>query len=149
MARPKRRLIPYPTDHLLAVFDAEAEGSRAVETLAAAGFDRGDLALLVGEAGSGAMARLGSRAATWTRALRLVQFLTMDQLPDLFLYEAALADGRTIVAVHVRERAQMLAARDILRGGGAHFVNYFGRVATEEFARWRGPELELPALLRR
>jgi hypothetical protein len=32
---------------------------------------------------------------------------------------------------------------------GAHFVNYFGRFATEEYARWRGPEPAVPDFLRR
>jgi hypothetical protein len=37
----------------------------------------------------------------------------------------------------------------VLIGLGAHFVNYFGRFATEEIARWRGPEPQLPDYLRR
>jgi hypothetical protein len=32
---------------------------------------------------------------------------------------------------------------------GAHFVNYFGRFATDEIARWRGTEPKVPDHLRR
>jgi hypothetical protein len=73
----------------------------------------------------------------------------MDQMPDLVLYEAALADGRPVVAVHARERTAVLAARSVVVGAGGHFVNHFGRTSTEEFDPWRGPELELPELMRR
>jgi hypothetical protein len=32
---------------------------------------------------------------------------------------------------------------------GAHFMNHVGRVATEEFDRWRAQEPDLPDYLRR
>jgi hypothetical protein len=32
---------------------------------------------------------------------------------------------------------------------GAHFMNHFGRFATEEFERWQGPEPKVPDYLRR
>ena len=62
---------------------------------------------------------------------------------------AALKDGRVVVAVHARSRRRLLLARDILERHGAHFLNFFGRYSTEEFSRWRGPELPLPDYLRR
>ena len=40
-------------------------------------------------------------------------------------------------------------ARRALAGAGAHFMNFFGRFATEDVAPWRGPELPLPPYLRR
>ena len=63
--------------------------------------------------------------------------MSMDQTPDLRLYEAALDDGRAIVAVHGGSRDRLLEARDILAANGAHFQNHFGRYATEELSRWR------------
>lgn len=144
----RRRVIPYPTDHLLAVVDDPADAPDLVAALLSAGFGSADVTVLGTDGGAGGIGSLGDRHPRWTRLLRVVQFLTMDQMPDLVLYEAALRDGRVVAAVHVRERARMLVARDLLRGRGAHFLNYFGRTATEELERWRGPELELPALLR-
>jgi hypothetical protein len=145
----QRRVIPYPTDHLLAVIDDPTAVESAVAALRGAGFPAADVVvLLAGPDGSGLEA-LAGRHPRWTRLLRVVQFMTMDQLPDLALYEAAVDAGRAVVAVHVRRRERMLAARAILAGRGGHFVNYFGRAATEELERWRGPELELPELFRR
>jgi hypothetical protein len=37
----------------------------------------------------------------------------------------------------------------VLRGGGGHFINHFGRFATEEFERWHGAEPKLADYLRR
>jgi hypothetical protein len=38
---------------------------------------------------------------------------------------------------------------DILRRHGGHFINHYGRFATEEIERWAGPEPDIPDLLRR
>ena len=86
----------------------------------------------------------------WRPALlRLFQFMTMDQMPDFLTYEAALRAGRAVVAVRVKDRASMLMARDRLLDHGGHFMNFFGRLSTEELVRWHGPELELPRYMRR
>jgi hypothetical protein len=147
--RGDRRSIPYPTDHLLAVFDLADTADAAAVAVRAAGFAPGDIVVLRGDGPGSGIRALGRRHGTWTRILRAIQFTTMDQLPDLVVYEAAIRDGRTVIAVHVRERPRMLAARAHLRDGGAHFINYFGRLATEELDRWRGPELDLPGYLQR
>ena len=75
--------------------------------------------------------------------------MTMDQMPDFLTYEAALRDGRAVVAVKTGDRPSLLRARDSLRERGAHFMNYFGRVSTEELSRWRGAELDVPDYMRR
>lgn len=151
MAGPggRRRVIPYPTDHLLAVLDDAAATPGLVAALRSGGFDPSDVAVVGPDDDAAGLGRLAGRHPGWTRLLRVVQFMTMDQMPDLVLYEAALRDGRVVVAVHVRERPRMLAARRILGERGAHFVNHFGRTSTEELEPWRGPELGLPELMRR
>ena len=65
------------------------------------------------------------------------------------MYVAALRDGRTVVSVPVSGDARREQARRALAGSGAHFVNFFGRLATEDMVPWRGPELPLPPWLRR
>jgi hypothetical protein len=37
----------------------------------------------------------------------------------------------------------------ILRDHGAHFVNYYGRFATEEIVRWQGPDPAVSDILKR
>lgn len=39
-------------------------------------------------------------------------------------------------------------ALEVLRGHRAHFINYYGRFATEEHDLWRGPEPAISDLLR-
>lgn len=84
------------------------------------------------------MARLG----------RAIRFGVEDQMPALAWYEAALREGRVVLAVPTSGRDQTLAVAEALRDAGGHFINRFGRLETEEFAHWRGPEPELPNLLR-
>jgi hypothetical protein len=36
-----------------------------------------------------------------------------------------------------------------MRELGVHFINLYARFATEELDPWRGPELDLPSVLRR
>jgi len=138
---PERRRIRYPLDWLLAVVDDPAQAPTAAAALNAAGFDSRHVKVLVGATADGSLSELPTSSGAMGQLIRLIQFMSMDQTPDLRLYEAALDDGRAIVAVHGGSRERLLAARDILAANGAHFQNHFGRYATEEFSRWRGPEL--------
>ena len=137
-----RRMIRYPMNWLLAVIDDREAARQAADALAAAGFGPDQVKVLEGATTEGSLSDLPTSEGAIGRLIRLVQFVTMDQTPDLRLYEAALDDGRAIVAVHCSGRAKLLQARDLLAGHGAHFQNHFGRYATEEFSRWRGPELK-------
>jgi hypothetical protein len=143
------RRLAYPTDHLLAVVDDPAAASAAVERLLASGFAADDVILLHGPDAAARIDGLGASGGPLRRLVRLVQFTTMDQMPDFRLYEAAIGTGRAVVAVHVRDRAAVVRARDILAAAGGHFMNRYGRLSTEELAPWQGPELDLPSYLRR
>jgi len=138
---PGRRRIRYPLDWLLAVIDDPGQATVAAAALLAAGFDSRHVKVLHGATADGSLAGLPTSSGPIGQLIRLIQFMSMDQTPDLRLYEAALDDGRAIVAVHGGSRERLLEARDILAVHGAHFQNHFGRYATEEFSRWRGPEL--------
>jgi hypothetical protein len=136
---PRRRSIRYPTNHLLAVLDDPAAGVDAAADLRRGGLADHDVSVLRGDGADAAIAGLGGRHSRLTALIRIVQYMTMDQMPDFAQYERALADRRTVVAVHVTDRPTLLAARDVLLRHGAHFLNYYGRVATEELGRWREP----------
>jgi hypothetical protein len=137
----ERPMIRYPMDWLLAVIDDPAEAQAAGAALVAAGFDADHVKILEGATADGSLADLPTGSGPIAQLIRLIQFMSMDQTPDLRLYEAALDDGRAIVAVHCGTREKLLEVRDILADHSAHFQNHFGRYATEEFSRWRGPEL--------
>jgi hypothetical protein len=51
--------------------------------------------------------------------------------------------------VRVRGDAAKAAAVDVLRRRDGHFINYYGRFATEEIDRWSGPEPAVHDLLKR
>ena len=145
----KRSMITYPTRKVLGVIDDPAQAREAAAALVATGVRAEDVHVLVGEDGRRDLATLGSRPNLLSRATRVFQFMSMDQLPDFLVYERAIEDGRAVVAVHVVDRAAMQAARQVLERFGAHFLNHFGRLSTEELSMWRGPEPEIPGALRR
>jgi hypothetical protein len=143
-----RRTFRYPTDHLLAVLDDPAEGASVVAAIVGLGVAPGDAEAL---AGDGADDRLDllAKDSLVQRAMTAVRFMTMDQAPDFALYLAALRDGRAVVAVHAPDATLRGRVVEVLKAHGAHFLNFYGRVATEEITRWRGDELPLPGWLRR
>jgi hypothetical protein len=145
----KRAMITYPTRKVLGVIDDPAQAREAVSALEATGVPPSDIRLLVGDDGRRDLATLGSRPNPLSRAVRVFQFMSMDQLPDFLVYERAIEDGRAVIAVHVANRSAMVAVRPVLERFGAHFLNHFGRLSTEELSMWRGPEPEIPSPLRR
>jgi hypothetical protein len=82
------------------------------------------------------------------RLRRVMQFSLMDQLPALAWYEAALREGRIVLAVRTADRATTLRIVEALKAAGGHFINRFGRLATEEFVRWSGPEPRVASLMK-
>ncbi|HTC85612.1 MAG TPA: hypothetical protein VK656_02845 [Candidatus Acidoferrum sp.] len=148
MAR-QRRSLAYPTNHLLGVIDDPAAAASGAAALAAAGFASSDVIVLRGTEGADRLDGLGEIGGPWRRLVRSFQFMSMDQMPDFRTYEAAIRDGRVVLAVKATDRDAVIRARDVLIAAGGHFINYFGRLSTEEFSRWQGPELDIPGFLRR
>jgi hypothetical protein len=140
--------IGYPRRKVLAVFDTPAAARGAVEAVIAAGVDAGAVERFEGLGDADRFDATGQRHGAVARGVRAVQFSLMDQLPAMAWYEAALRDGAVVVAVRTRDRAETLRVVEALLGKGGHFINRFGRLATEEFARWRGPEPRVPSLMK-
>jgi hypothetical protein len=142
-------IIRYPTGWLLAVVDDRTTAAEAASAVRATGVPQADIRILTGSQGREAFRALSASASPLARVIRGVQFMSMDQMPDLPTYEQAIVEGRTVIAVRPKGRAALLRAKDALAAHGAHFQNYFGRFMTEEFSRWRGTEPDLPNHLRR
>ncbi|HEY8845500.1 MAG TPA: hypothetical protein VIM24_02480, partial [Candidatus Limnocylindrales bacterium] len=68
---------------------------------------------------------------------------------DFAWYEAAVREGRVVLNVRVRGQREVKTAADIVLANGGHFVNHFGWFETQELARWRGKEPDVPDFLRR
>jgi len=144
-----KRAVGYPTNRLLAVLDEPTEAAAALAELAASGIATRDLEILRGDEGADRMDGTGEVSGWLGRLRRAFDFTLMDQLVDFAVYERALRDGRAVVMVHVHGDAPKVAAQRILKGHGGHFINYYGRFATEELDMWRGPEPDIPGYLRR
>jgi hypothetical protein len=142
-------VLGYPSGWTLAVLDSADEAAAAARALADAGLFADDIALLVSADDAETFKRLGASAGVAARLRRTMQFLTMDQMPDLHVYDLALAQGRALLAIRVDDPAARRSAIDTMRSHGAHCVNRFGSWATEEIAPWRGEMPELPDHLRR
>jgi hypothetical protein len=143
------RLIGYPTGWTLSVFDDTDAAEAARSELDASGVGPDDLILLVGPDATDRMSRLGTSAGLGARMRRAMQFMTMDQLPDLRVYELALEGGRPVLGVRIGDAETRRAATKVIRRHGGHFVNRFGAWATEEIAPWRGEMPDLPQYMRR
>ena len=138
--------IGYPTGRLLGVFDQPWHADRAAIDLKGLGFL--DMDRYEGSGDADRFDATGRRHGRVERVLRTVQFSLMDQLPAMAWYEAALRDGKTVLSVRTRSRAATLRAVEAMKIGRGHFINHFGRAATEEFARWQGPEPNVPSLMK-
>ena len=125
---------------MVAVFDDRSAAERGVEALRAGGAASVDVEVFAGAADAERFDATGEHHGLLARLRRAMQFSLMDQLPAMAWYEAALREGKAVVAVRTRSRTETLRVVETLRAGGAHFINRFGRFDTEEFARWRGPE---------
>ena len=149
MTEPSDRFIAYPDRAVVAVIDGTAEAEAAELELRKAGIGAGALTVLRGAEGADRIDGMGRAHGLGSRLRRLLAFTVMDQLPDFVLYERALRDGRSVLIVRAPRDEDKRRAHEILRRHGGHFTNYYGRFATEELDLWRGPEPEIPGVLRR
>ena len=143
------RFIGYPTNRLLAAFRDPAGAAGAAAELMTAGLRAADVTILRGDEGADRLDGTGATNGLVARVRRTVSFTLMDQLPDMAMYERAVRDGGAVLMVRARGDDRKPLVLDALRRHGGHFINYYGRFATEELDMWRGPEPEIPGYLRR
>jgi hypothetical protein len=148
-ARRQSRFIGYPTDSLLAVVPDAESAARAAAALKVAGVRDRDITIVRGDEGASRFDPTGAVHGLAARLRRIVSFTVMDQLPDMAWYDAAIRAGQVVVMARIRGDDRKAEAVGILREHGGHFINYYGRFATEEIVRWQGPEPGVPSLLKR
>jgi hypothetical protein len=149
MADLPKRSIGSAVGRLLAVFDTPADADAAAEALTNAGVEPAKIERFEGAADAVLFDASGRRRGLRGRLYRLIEFSWADQAPDFAWYEAALREGRVVVSVRTRGQEQLKRAADVVLAHRGHFVNHFGWFETQELARWRGPEPDLPGFLRR
>ena len=146
----QRRSVGTAVGRLLAVFDRPADADAATQALAAeAGIDNGRIDRYEGAADAPLFDASGRRRGLRGRLYRIIEFTWADQPPDFAWYEAALRGGRTVLSIPVSGQGHVAEAARIVTAHDGHFVNHFGWFETQELARWRGPEPDVPGFLRR
>jgi hypothetical protein len=145
---PRRQKVA-TVNRLMAVLDDAGAVTAARNQLAREGFAPEGVTVLTGDEDADRIDSLGKVRGRLRRAWRILQFTQTDQMVDLVVYEAALRDGRTVIAVHAPRMQDRDRAKRALHAAGAHFMNFFGRLATEDISRWRGKELPIPRHLLR
>jgi hypothetical protein len=133
----------------MVVFDSRPEADAAIDAIAAAGIDSSRIELFEGPDDAAAFDASGRRRGLRGRLFRIIEFSWADQAPDFAWYEAAVGEGRVVLSVRVRGQREVKVVAEIVLARGGHFVNHFGWFETQELARWRGREPDLPDFLRR
>jgi hypothetical protein len=149
MASPPQRSIGSAVGRMLAVFDTSAEAEAAVDALTAAGIEPARIERFQGPDDAAAFDASGRRRGLRGRLYRLIEFSWADQAPDFAWYEAAVREGRVVMSVRVKGQRHVAHVARIVTQHGGHFINHFGWFETQELARWRGKEPDLPGFLRR
>lgn len=145
---PRRQKVE-TVQRLMAVIDKPEAAALTAGALVREGFPADAVTVLQGAQAADRIDSLGKMSGPWRKLWRAVQFTQADQMVDLVVYEAALRDGRAVVTVHARRAEERERAKRVLAAAGAHFMNYFGRLSTEDISRWRGKELPLHPILYR
>lgn len=145
----KGRFIGYPVDRMLGAFHNAADAGAAVAAIKALDPPVGDVTLLLGQDGADRLDGSGAAHGLVARVRRALDFALMDQLVDFAHYEEAVRAGGATVMVKVRGDTRKSAVAAILREHGGHFLNYYGRFATEEISRWQGAEPAINDVMRR
>jgi hypothetical protein len=146
---PTGRTIGSAVGRLIAVVDTPEQVQAARTALIAAGIDPSAIETFAGAEAATAFDPSGARRGLLGRLYRILEFSWADQAPDFAWYEAAVREGRTVLSVRVRGQRHVAHAARILTDHGGHFINHFGWFETQELARWKGPEPDVPGFLRR
>jgi hypothetical protein len=134
---------------LIVVFDSAAESDSARAALVAAGLDPVTIEAFAGPDSAGVFSPGGARRGLLGLVFRVLEFTWADQAPDFAWYDAAIREGRVVMSVRVRGQRHVAHAARIAEEHGGHFINHFGWFETQELARWKGPEPDVPGFLRR
>lgn len=134
---------------LIAVVDTPELAADATTALVAAGIEGGAIEAFAGPSGAAAFDVSGSRYGILGRLYRILEFSWADQAPDFAWYAAAVREGRVVLSVRIRGQRRVAHVARIIEEHGGHFINHFGWFETQELARWRGPEPDVPGFLHR
>jgi hypothetical protein len=143
------RTVGTAVGRLFVVFDSADAADAARAALVAAGVDASAIEMFTADDAVGAFDPSGGRRGVLGRIYRIFEFSWADQAPDFAWYDAAIREGRVVMGVRVRGQRHVAHAARIAEEHGGHFINHFGWFETQELARWKGREPDVPGFLRR
>lgn len=120
--------VGYPKDRVLAIFDHEDVAKRATDTVRAAGYR--DVDRYAGRRGAISLDSQGTEHGVAASAERTIEHIASDA-SDLEEYDAAVRDGRIVLAVLVEDGDRRHDVGDLLQRHGGQDVRYFGSLAVE------------------
>jgi hypothetical protein len=119
------KFIGYPTNNLFSIIDDSVDAEEALQALAVAGFGD-ETQVFHGEEGAHRIDASGA-AHGWLAQLRRLHQKTTVEREQAEQYEQAVLQGHCVIAVHTGDPERREEARQILKGHGGHFINYYGR----------------------
>ena len=120
------RLMPYPTNFILAVIDDCNESERAVRALMDIGLQPKDIQLFHGNHGLERTDPPGGRIGPLQRTLQYLDRLGQVKGPFLREYEDHGDAGRHVLLINIHRPDQVKHATTVLAGSLAHTVRHFG-----------------------
>lgn len=125
--------VEYPQNRVVAIADEEPTAAEVVHALTQRGFLESEVSVATGPGHADALQQSTGRSKLGGLAIRLASKLGAANM-EMELknrYEAALRDGHYVVTVDAPTDERKERAVEILRAGGAHDVNYFGKFTIE------------------
>src|SRR6266542_5188156 len=120
----------YPVNHLFGIIEDAEATETAVQRLAEAGFERERLMVFTGEQGAKRIDAEGTEHGLFAHVVRRVQHMTPEH-DQAVVYQEAARSGKNVVAIRADSNEKKERALGILRTNGAHFINFYGRLASE------------------
>ena len=120
----------YPVKHLFGIIEDPDATQAALQRLAEVGFEQERLMVFTGEQGAARIDAEGTEHGLFARLVRRVQHMTPEH-DQAVVYQDAARSGKSVVAVRADSNEEKERALGILRTNGAHFINFYGRLASE------------------
>jgi hypothetical protein len=124
------RFIFYPVNHLFGIIDDTRGAETALRALAEAGFGGEEIIVFTGEQGAKRIDAEGTEHGLFARLVRRLQHMTPEH-DQAVVYQEAARGGNSVVAIHANSNEEKELALGILRTNGAHFINFYGPLASE------------------
>jgi hypothetical protein len=125
--------VQYPTNHVLAILDTQAQTARAVDALVHGGFLESEVDLTRGNEEADRLAGATGRRGLQNWFIRLTGSVGLKNAETEMKeqYEQALRQGHAVIAVLAPTEERKEHAAQIIKGCGGRFINFFGQLNVE------------------